>query len=221
MLGRVGGDMFGIILPEPLGNDFTLLAENILENFRDHPIITSVTPLHITVSIGGVSLPTIAKNATEAMIFAEQALHDAHQHGRNLFVEYLDKPERAQEHRQLLDLSGRIKYAFKNKGFRLAYQPIIETATGDILFYEALVRMFGDDGAPIPAAKFVPAIEQLGLAFELDCYVLDLAVQELEAFTQSYAGDQYFRPDRGACRLARSFTYHPEIAPACGAAHDY
>ena len=96
------------------------------------------------------------------MIFAEQALHEARLRGRNLFVEYVDSPERTQENRQMLELGRRIKDAFRNNGFRLAYQPVIESATGRTLFYEALVRMFGDDGKPIPAAHFVPAIEQLG-----------------------------------------------------------
>ena len=184
MLARVGGDMFGVLLPEPLGADLKILAERLLQSFRDQPVVTSVTPLHITVSIGGVRLPTVAKSSTEAMIFAEQALHDAHQRGRNLFVEYIDSPERAQENRQLLELGERIKRAFKNDGFRLAYQPIIETSSGRVESYEALVRMFGDDGKPISAALFVPAIEQLGLAFELDRRVLDIAIVELETYPE-------------------------------------
>ena len=186
VLGRVGGDMFGILLPEILGSEYKTFAENILQTFRDQPVVTSVTPLHITVSIGGVRLPSVAKTATEAVIFAEQALHDAHQRGRNLFVEYMDSPERVHENRQLLELSERIKHAFKHDGFRLAYQPIIEASTGLILFYEALVRMFDDRGQPIAAAHFVPAIEQLGLAFELDRRVLDLAVKDMEAYPDLY-----------------------------------
>jgi diguanylate cyclase (GGDEF)-like protein len=186
ILGRVGGDMFGVVLPEPLGNDFKNLAEKILQNFRDQPVLTTVTPLHITVSIGGVRLPVVAKTATEAMIYAEQALHDAHQRGRNLFIEYLDSPERMQENRHFLELSERIKNAFKTDGFKLAYQPVIEAASGLILFYEALVRMFDEKGKPINAAQFVPAIEQLGMAFELDKRVLDLAVQEMEATPDLY-----------------------------------
>ena len=80
----------------------------------------------------------------------------------------------------MLELSERIKRAFKHDGFRLAYQPIIEAASGMPVCYEALVRMFGDDGKPISAALFVPAIEQMGLAFELDKLVLDIAVRTME-----------------------------------------
>lgn len=180
VLGRVGGDVFGILMPDPLGNDLQDLAERIIQDFRDAPVIAANAPLHVTVSIGGVRVPTVAKNANEAMIFAEQALHMARQRGRNTFVEYVDSPERAQENRQLLELSERIKRAFKNDGFKLAYQPIIDAATGLTVCYEALVRMFGDDGKPVSAALFVPMIEQMGLAFELDKLVLDIAVQAME-----------------------------------------
>ncbi|MDP9127895.1 MAG: GGDEF and EAL domain-containing protein, partial [Pseudomonadota bacterium] len=181
LLSRVGGDMFGILLPEPLGSDFRPLADRLLQSFRDDPVVTSMTPLPITISVGGVRFPPFAKTAAEVMIFAEQALHEARLRGRNLLVEYMDSPERTHENRQLLELSLRIKDAFRNNRFFLAYQPVIESTTGQTLFYEALVRMRGDDGQLIPAAQFVPAIEQLGLAFDLDRYVLDLAVKEMEA----------------------------------------
>lgn len=180
LLGRVGGDMFGILLPDTLANDFRALADRLLQNFRDDPVVTNVTPLHITISVGGIKLLPIIKTPAEAMIYAEQALHEARLRGRNLFVEYIDSPERTHENRQLLELGSRIKDAFRNNSFRLAYQPVIETSTGQTLFYEALVRMFDEDGKMIPAAHFVPAIEQLGLAFTLDRHVLDLAVKELE-----------------------------------------
>src|ERR1700722_217181 len=49
MLGRVGGDMFGILLPEPFGNDIQKMAERILQSFREQPVVTSITPVHITV----------------------------------------------------------------------------------------------------------------------------------------------------------------------------
>ncbi len=181
VLGRVGGDTFGILLPEPLGNDLQALAENIIHDFRNSPIVVANAPLHITVSVGGVRVPTVAKNANEAMIFAEQALHMARQRGLNTFIEYIDCPERVHENRQLLELGERIKRAFKNNGFRLAYQPIIEASSGKPVCYEALVRMFTDDNKPIAAALFVPMIEQLGLACELDRLVLNMAVRDMEA----------------------------------------
>ena len=91
-LGRVGGDVFGILMPEPLGNDLQVLAERIIQDFRDAPVIAANAPMHITVSVGGVRLPTVAKNPNEAMIFAEQALHMGRQRGRNNFRRIYRQP---------------------------------------------------------------------------------------------------------------------------------
>lgn len=181
ILGRVAGDTFGIILPEPLGNDLQPLAEKIIEDFHNAPLIAGNAPLHITVSVGGVRLPSVAKTATESMIFAEQALHMARQRGMNTFIEYIDSPERVQENRHLLELGEKIKRAFKNNGFKLAYQPIVDAVTSKPISYEALVRMFTDDGKPVSAADFVPLIEQMGLAERLDRLVMSMAVHEMEA----------------------------------------
>ena len=181
-LARVGGDMFGILLTDPMSNDFPALAEKLLQNFRHHPVVTGSVPLHITVSIGAVRMPAVARTATEAMIFAEQALHDANQRGRNLFVEYAESPQRMQENRLMLEMGGRVKHALKHDGLRLAFQSIVDAQTGEPLFYEALVRMFDNDGRIIPAATFIPVVEQQGLANELDRHVLDLTLKELEDY---------------------------------------
>ncbi|MFA5040145.1 MAG: GGDEF and EAL domain-containing protein [Bdellovibrionales bacterium] len=180
-LGRVAGDTFGILLPEPLGNDLQVLAERVIDDFRNSPLIAANAPLHVTVSVGGVRMPTVAKSANEAMIFAEQALHMARQRGLNSFIEYIDSPERVQENRQLLELGERIKRAFKTNSFRLAYQPIVEATSGLPVCYEVLVRMIGDDNKPIPAALFVPMIEQMGLANELDRMVFAMALRDMDA----------------------------------------
>jgi EAL domain-containing protein (putative c-di-GMP-specific phosphodiesterase class I) len=49
-----------------------------------------------------------------------------------------------------------------------------------VTYYECLVRMYDRDGKLVPAAQFVPAIEQLGLMRSIDNRVRDLAIFELE-----------------------------------------
>lgn len=106
----------------------------------------------------------------------------AHQHGHNNFIEYIDSPARVQENRQLLELGECIKRAFKNDGFRLAYQPIVNAQTSEPVCYEVLVRMMDGDGKPVSAALFVPTIEQMGLAGQLDRLVFSLAIRDLEEY---------------------------------------
>ncbi len=179
LLGRVGGDMFGILLPG-MTDETAPLAQRILENFRDHPLTTPSSAIHITVSIGSALLSGTGLTAAGLMIRAEHALHEARANGRNQYVEYQESEERAQQNRTELELGKRVKQALKQGTMRLAYQPVIDTQTGQVLFYEALARMFDDEGKLIPAAAFVPLIEQMGLALEFDRYILNMALREME-----------------------------------------
>ncbi len=179
-LARVGGDMFGVLLPEA-GEDAHRFADRILQNFRDKPVNTATAPIHVTVSIGGARLDGAHSGAQDVIIRAEQALREARNKGRNQYVEYKESASRIEESRTLLRLGETVKHALKNDELRLAFQPIIEAKTGKVLFYEALARIFGEDGKPIPAGQFIPAAERQGLALDLDRHVLATAVKELEA----------------------------------------
>lgn len=181
IIGRVTGDIFGILLPG-LAADMKPLTERILQSFRDRPVTTATASVHITLSIGRIRLADQPKDAREIMIRAEQALSEAHKRGRNQHIEYLESPERSQESRTVLEIAERVKKALRQDRLRLAFQPVIEAATNQVLFYEALARLFHDDGRLMPAAEFIPIVEQQGLAFELDRHVINLAVHELESY---------------------------------------
>jgi diguanylate cyclase (GGDEF)-like protein len=180
IMARVGGVMFGVLLPKT-AQDMPALADSLLQSFRDKPIITPAAPIHVTISIGSVRLCDLNTDAEEIMIRAEQALHEARQRGRNQYVEYRESAARAQENRAVLDIGERVKEALKNDKLRLAFQPIIDAESGRVLFYEALARLFRDDGSLMPAAEFVPVVEKQGLALEFDRHVLNLALREMEA----------------------------------------
>ena len=63
---------------------------------------------------------------------------------------------------------------------RLAFQPIV-TRDDDpkIAFYEGLVRLLDDAGRVIPAAHFMPLVEETVMGRQIDCVTLDLALKML------------------------------------------
>jgi diguanylate cyclase (GGDEF)-like protein len=178
-IGRVGGDMFGLLLTGKTGLAAENTARSILENFRETPFATTIGPLHLSISLG--SAPLAATSAAEIMIHAEQALRDARNRGRNLHIGYLKSPARAEERRRVLEIGERVQQALRHDNLHLAFQPVVDSQTGEVLFYEALARLFRDDGQLMTAADFIPVVEQLGLAPVFDRHVLNLAVKELEA----------------------------------------
>ncbi len=63
---------------------------------------------------------------------------------------------------------------------RLAFQPVVLTQDHNVVaFYEGLVRVLDDAGRVIPAAHFMPVIEETDLGREIDAAALALAFEKL------------------------------------------
>ncbi len=64
---------------------------------------------------------------------------------------------------------------------RLAFHPIVTAdAEPRTAFYEGLVRLMDDAGRIIPAAHFMPLVEETGFGRQIDCITLALALNTLK-----------------------------------------
>ena len=62
----------------------------------------------------------------------------------------------------------------------MAYQPVIDSKTGNVSHYEALLRNVSDDGTISSAGALIPIAERMGLIHLIDIMVLEKVVVELE-----------------------------------------
>ena len=181
VIGRVGGDRFGVVLGHCIETHIATAAEKILAAVNEAPIETASGPIYATVSIGGAAFPEQAKTAYEVMTRAESALAEAKRAGRDCFVPYKLSEEQRSRHRVGMALGERVQRALKEGRMPLAYQPVVSSTTGDVDYYECLLRMIDEDGRVVAAGAFVPAIEQLGFIRIIDRHVLETAVEEVVA----------------------------------------
>jgi len=100
--------------------------------------------------------------------------------GRDCLRFFALSEEQRQGYRASMDIGEDVQLALKENRIVLAHQPVVDATSHEVRYYECLVRMFGHDGKLVPAAQFVPAIEQLGLMRSIDNRVRDLAIHELE-----------------------------------------
>lgn len=77
-------------------------------------------------------------------------------------VAYIDKAK----------LAGELQEGIAKEQFKVYYQPVIDTKTGNIASAEALIRWIHPDKGFISPALFIPALEENGHISELDFYVL-------------------------------------------------
>ena len=86
VLGRLGGDEFGIILQE-CGLDYaTQTAEKLRSCVSDHIIPGDTTAIRISISIGAVTIIASDDDAFDILKRADKNLYEAKQMGRNLVI---------------------------------------------------------------------------------------------------------------------------------------
>jgi diguanylate cyclase (GGDEF)-like protein len=184
-IARYSGSKFGVILNNCKPEELNAALERFMRAVRDSVIETKMGPVWALLSIGAVSLPALGDNATAAIAHAEEALSEAFRLPGDGFVVFTSSDER--NTRRLLNArcATEIVNCLRDGLFKLAFQPIFNAQSGEIVMHEALLRMADTTGTLITAGHLVPIAERLGLIRLIDRAVLQLALQTLQTYSDA------------------------------------
>lgn len=180
-LGRFSGNKFGIILNNCTPDDMLVAADRLLTSARDDVVQTSVGPVAVTVTLGGVTAPRHARTVNEVLARAQDALDSAKAKRRGSFQVYRPSPERDRQRQENVRATEEIIRALNERRVFLVYEPVVAIGNRQPAFYECLMRVRRHDGSLLAVNEAVPLAERLGLVRLLDHRVLELALDELVA----------------------------------------
>jgi predicted signal transduction protein with EAL and GGDEF domain len=181
ILARVGGDKFGLLVPElgPAGGaEIDELGAAIAEVMRE-PFSLRHERLFVSVSMGTVIAPGPGVSKAELLRKADIALHQAKAKGgrRNeLFAEDMDELVR-QRHKIERDLRHALATA---TGLRVVFQPLYTADGRTMVGAEALVRWDHPVHGNLAPDVFVAVAEQSGLIDGLTARVIEDACIALD-----------------------------------------
>jgi diguanylate cyclase (GGDEF)-like protein/PAS domain S-box-containing protein len=181
LIGRLGGDRFGIVLSHCPEENIGAAAEKILTTVSAAPVLTARGHIYATASIGSASFPDQGLTSYDAITRAESALAEAKRAGRDCHSHYRVTGEQRERQRRSLSISDQVQAALREERILFAFQPVVVATTEEVDHYECLLRMRTPDGTIVSAGDFVPIIEQLGFIRLIDRYVLDKVIEELDA----------------------------------------
>jgi diguanylate cyclase (GGDEF)-like protein len=175
-VGRIGGDEFAIVWHGASDRQsLSAIADHIIAELSKSISIGAAT-LHVGATIGIAVCPTDGTREEQLMRSADLALYRAKEQGRGghaFFEPYMF--EEAEDHRLL---EQDVREALNEDGLTLAYQPIIDTASGAVVAREALLRWRHPKRGDIPPDQFVPIIEDAGLIHQIGDWVIREACTE-------------------------------------------
>lgn len=170
ILARNGGDEFVIFR-----NHFETVQE--LERFLAslvsigaHPFVLEDETVHVTLSAGIALFPQNGLSLSELMKNADIAMYTSKASGKNSYTFFSSTMEDEINRRN--DLIEILRHAIENKDVYLLYQPQADVTTGEIIGYEALMRLNSPLVGFVSPDEFIPIAEECGLIDELGEWAL-------------------------------------------------
>jgi len=170
VLGHLGGDEFGIILPEPENNRMAeMLSERII-SLINQPFDLHHFSKRLACSIGSVAYPGDGNDARILLQNADTAMYEAKDRGRNRLIKFNDQMNK--EARMRLWLEIELQKALQQNGLEVWYQPKVNARDFSINGAEALIRWKHPVEGYISPGAFIPVAERAGLIEHLGRVVM-------------------------------------------------
>ncbi len=182
VVARLSGDEFLIVLS---GVDDPATVESVAEKIL-HVLGQTFTlegrDLHVGASIGVSVIPDDGEDPEEILRYADTAMYQAKQAGRNCFKYYTQSMN--EEAQRRLKLDSALHEALERDEIELFLQPIVDCCSGRTVGAEALMRWESELLGRISPDQFIPIAEENGLIDLLGEWMLERSLEQLSRLPQ-------------------------------------
>jgi diguanylate cyclase (GGDEF)-like protein len=182
VLGVLGRDELGCVLPEIAGEGYALLATHKILRVLEQAFTVSEQQVLVSASLGIALYPEHGKSAETLLRQANLTMHEA-KRSRIGFMVYTSKLEQMSQLQ--FEIKADLVRAIRDNEFYLYYQPQLDLATERITGYEALLRWDRSPDAEIPTATIITVAENSGLISSLTEGVLNTALRQYINFQRT------------------------------------
>lgn len=170
---RVQRDQFGILISGKLERQVRQWCIELQDAIRAYSYNSRYGELHCMSSYAYQMLPDTHGTAEELLGRTLVALTETGD--ENLLRQDISGAEQREE----MGIANYLGQAVKEGRIKLAYQPVVDSKTGNTAHYEALLRLYADDGKISSAGTLIPVAERMGFMPTIDKLVLEKVIGEL------------------------------------------
>jgi len=180
VVARIGGDEFGILLETTGTEEIQRFVTGLMESVRA-PLNLSDHDLHLSTSIGVAESTWTYASGAEALRDAGMAMYRVKQGGGG-DTHFVTRTDRGMQRTRL---ESDMHRALEQNEFRVHYQPVMDLIERRVVGFEALVRWQHPERGLVLPGTFIELAEQIGIAREIDTYVMDRACTDLARFQEN------------------------------------
>ena len=182
-LARYGGDEFVATLEGIAAADVETLAQTILDALR-RPFNVNGFELSVDGTIG-VAFASPEISTPDALLrAADVALYRAKADGRGVYAVYDPALDRGKPDH--VEREAELRRALESGEFQIAYQPVVDIATGEILSVEALLRWNHPERGLLRPSAFISFANETGLIVPLGRWVIAEACRQMRRWQEEF-----------------------------------
>ena len=201
-------DTFMLVLPNCDRIEGYSILDSLLERVKDYSFQFGPHSYSIGFNVGIAEFAPDRFGAAEAIRRADSACIAAKSQGRNRTQIYDQASPQLQSQESLMNWAGRIDSFLKGSGLHLRCQQVMPIAGGTtrLPYYEVLLGIEGEGGVEILPGHFIPAVERLQRAHEVDIWVIRNVFEWIAANRSDFASVGGF-----AINLSATSLSNPEV----------
>ncbi|WP_051275297.1 EAL domain-containing protein [Aestuariibacter salexigens] len=185
-LARLGGDEFAVLLEKCPIIKAEQVAKLILDAVGGYSFYWDERAFKVGVSIGLVAINRHTESLHAVLSDADAACYLAKEQGRNQIQIHDQFNDILELQRNQMKIVSDINDALENDRLRTYFQEIRCVSDPDVPpRWEALVRMFNQEGKFLLPDTFLPAAERFGLINRIDKWVFESVVNTLKQYFPS------------------------------------
>ncbi|GAB6044871.1 hypothetical protein JCM11957_04690 [Caminibacter profundus] len=179
ILSRIGGDEFIIVLYDISSKKVVEKVVDKIKKVLQEPFYIKDSKIYVTFSIGGAIFPDDSKNIDELLQYADIAMYESKNNGKNTFTFISDKLKYyINDYYQIVtDLKDALK---KDDEIVLYFQPKIDIVNKKVQGAEGLIRWNHPKRGLLTPFHFISYAEKSGLISQIDRYVIKKAIETLK-----------------------------------------
>ncbi len=176
VLGRIGGDQFGLILLDVSLDEGSRFARDLVSHLN-RKYVWQERSYNVTVSIGAAPIMAGSSRVNDILAAGDDACSLVKEHGGNAVEVYKTSDYVFLRRKGEMQWIARLTEALEEDRFALFHQEIVplDSRPGDVPKYEILLRLKDADGGLVSPGEFITAAERYRLMPSIDKWVVAAA----------------------------------------------